>query len=209
MRFKMVKQIIILIVFFVTIYPISSMADTEAYEKALGGPQRGYDYELDKIAPYCKCFISSNRDQYKNDRAKWDAVFKKNGGTGLHFNHYCQGLLALYRLGRGVGESKALLGFANYQFKYVLKNLNPRHFMLPEVHTKMGITQKMLGQNDMAVNEFYQAVKLNKKYVPAYIGLIDLYKMIGDLNAAVKIARTGLKYSPDSKILKRKLLELK
>jgi tetratricopeptide (TPR) repeat protein len=152
--------------------------------------------------------ISSKRDQYKNDKKKWEAIFQKNGNSILHFHHYCEGLLMLSRLERGVGEPNGLLGNAEAQFKYMLTHLNPNHFMLPEVHTKMGITQKLMGRNNIAMNHFSKAVELNKRYIPAYIELINMYKMIGDSNSAVSIVRTGLKYSPDSKILKQKLLEL-
>lgn len=84
----------------------------------------------------------------------------------------------------------------------------PKFVLVPEYHLKMGITQKLMGRDSKSLQHFIQATKLKKNYVPAYVHIIDYYKEHHDFKNAIKTAKTGLKYSPNSKILKKELVEM-
>ena len=84
----------------------------------------------------------------------------------------------------------------------------PKFALVPEYHLKMGITLKLMGRDNKAVEHFMQATKLKKDYVPAYVHIIDYYKEHNDFKNAIRTAKTGLKYSPNSKILKKELVEM-
>ncbi|MEW6327117.1 MAG: hypothetical protein AB1487_05920 [Thermodesulfobacteriota bacterium] len=64
-----------------------------------------------------------------------------------------------------------------------------------------------MGKDGKAIEHFRTAIELKKDYVPAYVQLIDCFKDY-DLENAIKTAEMGLKHSPNSEILKKKLAEL-
>ncbi|MDL1968656.1 MAG: hypothetical protein LWW97_08955 [Deltaproteobacteria bacterium] len=187
------------------------MAGGKEEFEALGGKKLAYDYELRYLPPYCRCRAALNADKYKHERKKWDPIFARQGEKGkdwMHLHHYCYGLIMLNRHSRGVGKPSALLREAEAQINYVITHSNPKFILMPELHLKMGITQKLMGKDSKALQHFIQAIKLKKNYVPAYLHIISYYKEHHDLKNAIKTAKRGLKYSPKSNMLKKKLIEM-
>jgi tetratricopeptide (TPR) repeat protein len=207
----MLKRLTIFIGIFILFCPSVSMAGLKEEFEALGGKKLASDYELRYLPPYCRCRAALNKDRYGNERKKWDRIFYGKGERGkdwIHVHHYCFGLLMLSRLNRGVGKRGALLSYAENQFNYVLRHSSSKFVLMPEIHLKMGITQKLMGRDSKSLQHFIQATKLKKNYVPAYIHIIDYYKKHHDFKNAIRTAKKGLKYSPNSKILKKELVEL-
>jgi len=85
----------------------------------------------------------------------------------------------------------------------------PRESVLqPEISTQTGRAYLMLDQVGAALKEFYNAIKINPKYTPAYSELADYYRDNNKPEEARKILEQGLKKNPKSKSLKRRLNEL-
>lgn len=205
----MLQRLVLTISIFILFCHADSLADVEQFLKDLGGPRRGHEYELSFLPPYC-CKISSNRARF-NEWKKWVRKFESKGARGrdhVHVHHYCEGLLALNRIFRGVGKRSALLGVAESQFNYMISKCSPKFILMPEIYLKMGITQKLMGKDGEAFKHFLQATKLKRDYVSAYIHIIDFFKEHQNYKKAIETARRGLKYSPNSKLLKAKLAEL-
>ena len=208
----MLIRLTIFISIVILLFPAAGMADMEQRLNDLGGPQHAEADELPYLPAYCKCKGAVNIDPQTKEklRKKWDRFFSKypHGENWVHLHHYCYGLLMLNRYYRGVGKPSALLMEAEAQFNYMIKQSNPKFILVPEYHLKMGITQKLMGRDSKALQHFTEAIKLKKDYVPAYIQLIDCYKEHHDLKNAIKTAEMGLKHSPNSKILKKELVEM-
>jgi tetratricopeptide (TPR) repeat protein len=80
---------------------------------------------------------------------------------------------------------------------------------MPEIELKMGTTQKLMGKNAEALKHYYRAVRLKNDYVVAYVYIIDIFKEYHDYARAMETAKRGLKYAPNSELLKSKLAELR
>jgi len=196
---------------FILFCPPVSMAGLKEAIEDLGGVKRASDYELRFLPPYCRCRVALNEDRYKNDVKKWRAIFYSKGERGkdwIHLHHYCAGLLMLSRLQRGLGKRTALLLQAENEINYVIEHSSPKFILMPEIHLKMGITQKLMGNDVKAMQHFTKAIQLKKNYVPAYAHIIDFFKEHQNYKKAIETAKRGLKYSPNSKALKAKLREL-
>ncbi len=207
----MLKRLTIFIGIAILFFPAVGMADVEQYLKDNAGPDQASDHELSYLPGYCRYCAAVNRDRYKNERKKWERVWKRLGDRGrdkVHLHHYCFGLIALNRLQRGLGKRAHLLSKAEAEFNYVIIQSNPKFILVPEFHLKMGITQKLMGRDSKSLQHFMQATKLKKNYVPAYLHIINYYKEHHDFKNAIKTAKKGLKYSPNSKILKKELVEM-
>lgn len=203
------RSILIVIVGIAVIFcpVVARTGEKEAFE-ALGGNFRAYDHELPYLPPYCRYCAAINKYRYKHEKEKWQRVLKSKGKP-MHLHHYCFGLIMLNRLSRGVGKRSALLKRAESQFDYVIRHSRPDFVLLPEVYLKMGVTQQLIGKDAEALKYFIKATKLKKNYVPAYIRIIDYYKGYGDAKNAIRVARLGLKYSPNSSALKKELSQLR
>lgn len=197
----------------VLFYPLTAFAGTEQLRKDLGGSLEPKEHELKYLPKYCKCKGRgenvSSADK-KKCRAYWQKVFEKypHGQSWIHLHHYCYALTYLHRYQMGIGNPSALLKAAENEIRYMIKHSHPKFKLMPEYLYRMGTTQQLMGKDDKALEYFYQSIKSNNKYVPAYMKIIQYYQSVGDIKKAVQIAKTGLKYSPDSSRLKKKLAEL-
>jgi len=70
------------------------------------------------------------------------------------------------------------------------------------------MVQVEIGDNETAVDYFNMSIKKNKKYIPAYSNLADLYVKLEQYDEAERVLRNGLKYKK-SKALKKRLKKLK
>jgi len=212
----MLKRLIVFLTFIIFLIPVVGMADRKTYYETHGGsdPYKAFNYELPLLPPYCKCRVGKhhlNSAQLRQERKKWDHIFKSKGVGGydwIHVHHYCVGLLMLSRLNRGVGKRSTLLSQAEEQFKYMITHSSPTFILMPEIHLKMGITKKLMGKDAKAMGHFIQATKLKRNYVAAYVHIIDCFKGHHNFKTAIRFAKKGLKYSPNSKVLNKKLMEL-
>lgn len=209
----MLKYLVIFSTVIIFLHPAVGLTGGERYRESLGGsgPYEPFDYELPLLPSYCTCRLRGDDPRWRRKCYKWTDKFKAHGARGrdvVHIHHYCSGLLMLSRLNRGVGERSALLKKAEDQFRYMITHSSPNFILMPEIHLNMGITQKHMGKDGQAIKHFLQAIKLKKNYVPAYIQIIEFHKEHHDYRKAISVAKTGLKYSPNSKLLQHTLREL-
>lgn len=209
----MLKRLIVYLTAIIFLSPVPAMPDLKTYRESLGGsdPYVPFDYELPLLPSYCTCKLRSDDPRWRRKCYKWQDKFRAYGARGrdvVHIHHYCSGLLMLRRVQRGVGERSALLKKAERQFNYMITHSSPKFILMPEIYSKMGMTQIMLEQSIKAMEYFKRAISLKNNYVPAYLQLIDLYVRSQNINGAISTAKMGLKYSPNSKQLQKKLAEL-
>ena len=140
----MLIRLTIFIGIVILLFPAAGMAGAEQMLKDLGGSKAAEDHELPYLPAYCKCKAAVSGDRYrkKGCMEKWNRFFGKypHGGNWIHLHHYCNGLLMLNRLSRGVGKRTALLKTAEAEFNYVITQSNPKFILVPEFHLKLGIT---------------------------------------------------------------------
>ena len=66
----------------------------------------------------------------------------------------------------------------------------------PEAHTNLGSFHARLGRFDAAQSEFAAALKLDRRYVPAYVNAADAYRQQGHEELAIGILREGIGVEP-------------
>ena len=125
------------------------------------------------------------------------------GNIFNHIHHYCWGLDKLNIQLQSGKPSDAALESVISEFDYVLKLKDPKQSMHAEIWTKKGQVLLMLNKNMEAVNSFYNAIKSNKRYIPAYIYLSQYLKSKGDNSSACKILKYGIENNPKSQKLKQ------
>ncbi len=148
---------------------------------------------------------------------KWKSTV---GRPWVHLHHYCPGLVNLFlaRYGReskfknvkAKNRSKLLAG-AKYQFMYTIRQsqIEPHNsWFFAEIYSNLGMVEFLNGKLIDSTNNYKKAIKLYKKYIPAYVGLSKAYKKQGRIEEAKSILEKAIKLRPNSKSLKRKLKKL-
>ena len=140
------------------------------------------------------------------------AVLDKRFGhkTYIHLHHYCSGLdylnkakMALDMKARDLKLVKAIK-----QFDYVAERMPSRSVVLPENYYNRGVAMKLLNDIAGSLKSFHRSIELNKKYTRAYSAISDIYVESGNKEDAIRVLEKGLKLSPTSKALNRRLKKL-
>ena len=165
-------------------------------------PSTDADFAL--LPPYCKARYGKTN---KADVANWKRKMGR-GWTDIH--HYCSGLDSANKATRTLDKEKRidLLNKALHGFSYMQERTGSKFILQPEISTQKGRVYLRLNQDGAALQEFYNAIKLNPKYTPAYSALSDYYRDNNDPEEARKILEQGLRHKPKSKALKRRLDKL-
>ncbi|MCB1879539.1 MAG: hypothetical protein H6964_01945 [Chromatiaceae bacterium] len=136
---------------------------------------------------------------------KWERIL---GGGFLHVHHFCAALNTLKILDRGTPKEYELQGVIK-EFDYVLTQ-SPKNFpLIPLINVEKGKVLLRLNQRGEAVREFLNAIKFKPNYTLPYAVLSDYYVQYGQEEEAKSILEEGLKHSPKSKMLMRRLAKLK
>ena len=101
-------------------------------------------------------------------------------------------------------QRKWLLESTIPDFEYMEVNASNSQ-LIPEILTQKGKVLLRLDRQGEALASFQKAIKIKKDYAPAYIAIADYYISLGDNKSAREIINEGLKNSPTSKGLKRRL----
>lgn len=139
---------------------------------------------------------------------KWRSVL---GDDYEHLHHYCLGLNYVNRANRSWNNKKNMTYFlskAERNMNYMISHTKASFVIRPDIHIELGkvyVRQKKIGD---AVAQFQNAIRLRKDYSKGYVALSDLYKNNNNRSEALKVIEEGLKYSPDSRSLKRRLKKL-
>ncbi|MGB5337773.1 MAG: tetratricopeptide repeat protein, partial [Gammaproteobacteria bacterium] len=150
--------------------------------------------------------------QYCKDRAagrheKWRRTF---GDAFIHMHHYCSGVFAEQQAKSILNkrEQAYWLGRVAHQMKYVSGSVDTRHVLYPELHTRWGWALSEQGQTAEAIKHYQLAIQAKRNYTLAYARLSDLYLEANKPDEARKVLESGLKVSPNSRSLKRRLKKL-
>ena len=88
------------------------------------------------------------------------------------------------------------------------KNADPHFILFPNIYTTKAEALFALDRPGEAAAYLTKAIEKNKKFTKAYSMLADYYIKTGNKKSANEILQEGLKYSPKSKKLHKKLNDL-
>lgn len=169
--------------------------------------------EVAMLPPYC-AFTQYFRAKVPGGNnelaiARWAAEL---GPTFIHLHHYCFALMKTNRAVLLARDARIKLFYLNdslQEFDYVIDRAPPEFILLPEILTKKGINLVRLQKGPVALVEFERAAELKPDYWPPYAQMSDYYRDAGQKAKARDALKRGLKFSPDSEALKRRVAELK
>jgi len=121
---------------------------------------------------------------------------------GMH--HYCWGLVNLNRLLAGRANTSDKRYFAKQivdEYHYVLRVSTPDFILLPEIWTRIGEASLLADDVGGALDAYAKARKIKPDYWPAYSQWAEFLLRYGKKDEAKALLRSGLQFSPDSKVL--------
>ncbi len=161
--------------------------------------------EFSKLPPYCKARAGKGKGLAVSDYEiqKWK---QKLGPGFLHVHHLCAAL-NFNIIYPGTTDKPALKVIVK-ELDYVQRHA-PADFPLhPLVSLERGKFLLRLDLVTEAILEFQKAIKFKPSYTPPYAELSDYYAETGQTEEAISILKEGLKHSPRSRRLKRRLSKL-
>jgi len=172
---------------------------------AIAAPENITDGELALTPPYCQDVqgIKWGDASYNpSPRAAYWVGLMGKSFWAMH--HYCWGLISTRRaLAAGVAPviRRGLLESAVNDYGYVVKNSTPDFVLLPEIYTRIGETQLLLGSSSAAYDAFARARSIKPDYWPPYVRWAEVLVKTGRKKEAKALLADGLRYSPDAKPL--------
>jgi len=172
-----------------------------------GYPKTDADYML--LPPFCKARASGDKSlNYKN----WA---KKLGRDFLHTHHYCAALNTL-RQARLMfpknksqqQDKKGTLSFIFNNIQYMEDHAKPTYVLFPHIYTTKAEAYLEAKQTTKAIEYFNKAINANKKFTKPYALLSDYYLRIKNKKDALSILEDGLKHSPKSRALNKRIKKL-
>ena len=162
--------------------------------------------ELKMMPPFCKGLSIAN---FQASAKPLRSPIKV---PGQHTQHFCHGMKALVRGQRAEmrkkGSGKSNFQTASKEFNYVQSHSTKKHALIPATSLYKAFAFEKLGRQGEAIREYNKAISLKKKYPHAYSKLSDYYLKLGLKQEALETIKRGLKQSPKSKSLKRRLKKL-
>jgi len=149
--------------------------------------------EIMQMPPFCRGLSAAN---FQSNAIQFKKEMKV---PGQHTQHFCHGMKALIRK----NYSTAIT-----EFDYVQSHSTKQHALIPATSLYKAEAFGKLGKVDEALAEYNKAIHLKKKYTQAYTKLSYYYLTLKKKNRALETIKLGIKYSPNSKSLKRRLKKL-
>lgn len=172
---------------------------------AISKPSDITEVEMKLLPRYCPDTMGfSYGDAYGNASPRagyWVSLMGKDF-WGMH--HYCWAQINMNRSrksGLTQNDRKGLWESARGDYKYVIDNSQSGFIMLPEVYTRLGEVELLLGRPQMARVAFDRARQLKPNYWPAYSHWAEFLIKTGQRAEALKVVTAGLEQSPNSKTL--------
>lgn len=159
---KFYKIITIIMIFFFLVFNDDLLADRRGELDALGGPKRGYDYELEFIPPYCKPKMRTSLVKEHNRWRKKFSSLGKKGEDYVHCHHYCQALIAINRIKKNIGNRNAQIGEAEGGLLYMINHCRSDFILMPDILKHLVYIQNLKRDNDRAQYYFNQLKQLKK-----------------------------------------------
>lgn len=169
-------------------------------------PRDVTDEEIALTSPFCldtEAFRGPH--QCQPGRTQKSYYWQEVLGNGFcHLHHYCWAEVYLLRANRrstNPAERKRQLKYAISEFNYVIRNSPPNFILLPEIYTRKGEAELRVSDFASADKSFSRARSIKPDYWPAYAGWIDVLIKAGRKDEAKALAKLGLEYSPNARIL--------
>jgi len=164
------------------------------------------------LPPYCIAQLKPSWSK-QGEPARWRATIPK---SFPHLHHYCAALHSL-RQAQGIYgkdtestmvRTSLLRSSVINNIVYMEKQTDPSSKLFPHMYTTKAEAYLMLGQIGEAFQYFNKAINANRKFTKPYALMSDYYVKNNDKKEARKILEEGLKHSPKSKQLNRRLKKL-
>ncbi len=165
-------------------------------------PDNITEAEMAIIPPYCPYSQSWNYVSNGPETKRWVSVL---GNTFHAIHHYCWAQINLqrsFRIGLTEQERRALLISVRDDYSYVIENAKPGFVLLPEIMSRLGEVEVRLSKIREANQSFSIARKIKPDYWPAYSHWAEYLIKTGKKNEAKSLVKTGLEYSPNSRVLR-------
>jgi tetratricopeptide (TPR) repeat protein len=167
------------------------------------------DRDFSVLPPFCKAKLKPSS---ATETELWG---KQLGHDFGHTHHYCAALHSLNLANNILAtsednkqEKRHLLSRVIDETKYMEEHASPNYVLFPNIYTTKAEALFALNQPAEATGYLMKAIAANKKFTKAYGMLAGYYIKIGDKKSANEILQEGLKYSPKSKTLQKKIKAL-
>ena len=168
------------------------------------------DLELSQLPPFCQVWG-------RRDFVATDMWVKKLHIPSIH--HLCKGLkhsnkVVTYLLGP-IFKLKDNIKYGIQEYTYVLDRTTDYHKpLMPFIYvqrarlyiSRVDLVPDANIYEDMtlAIDDYKAAIKINPKFVRAYVDLIEVYARLKDRAGMITILKIGLENIPESKTLLKK-----
>jgi tetratricopeptide (TPR) repeat protein len=105
------------------------------------------------------------------------------------------------------GDAASNLSSALAEFGYLVEHWYPE-YPAADIYLHRGIVLSLMKKNAEAIIDLTKALSYDSRSVRAYITLSDLFDNMKQRAKALEVVTEGLRYVPESKILKRRYEEL-
>ena len=159
--------------------------------------------ELKLMPPFCKGLSPANF------QADAKHLRRQMHVPGQHTQHFCHGMKSLVRADRAElqkkGGGRPQYTTAIQEFDYVQSHSSKKHALIPSCSLYKAVAFSGLNNTIEALKSYNKAISLKRKYPTAYAKLADYYVKLNQQQNALNTVKIGLKYSPKSKSLLRRL----
>jgi len=173
-------------------------------------PTTRKDFSL--LPPYCIAQLKPSWSK-PGEPARWRARLPK---AFPHLHHYCAALHSLRQARAIYGKDAESTMVRNSMLHssiignitYMEEQTAPSSKLFPHMYTTKAEAYLMLGQTAKAFEYFNKAINANKKFTKPYALMADFYVKNNNKKEALEILKKGLKYSPKSRQLRKRLKKL-
>lgn len=178
------------------------MANLFGSSAIAGKPDNVTKEEMATIPPYCPYAQSWDQYMVSPESKRWASIM----GKPFHaIHHYCWAQINMQRaLKSGTSEATRvnLFKMVRDDYIYVAQRSTPDFVLLPEIMSRLGEVEVRLSLINDANRSFATARKLKPDYWPAYSHWAEYLMRVGKKVEAKNIVKTGLEYSPTSRVLR-------
>jgi tetratricopeptide (TPR) repeat protein len=182
------------------LYLVLTIAGMHAHA---GPPDNWNDGEVELAGAYCMDTMGFRYgDAYGNTSPRASYWVAQMGKGFWNMHHYCWAMISLRR-GKSMPLARRQASFesARGDLIYVVHNSPADFVMLPEVLSRLGEVDVLLGNLGAAHTWYEQARTLRPDYPQAYAEWAEVLIRLKKQPDALNLVRQGLKYSPGSSSL--------
>ena len=136
---------------------------------------------------------------FRTDTDELEQLFKEQKFREVEVKAkvYLERYTEVYELVSVLGASLVALKKPEEAMGYLEKALEFRPFCIKS-HYFMATAYKMLGSSQLAIKSYLKTIEINKKYIPAYIELGNIFMSLKDFDSAAETFQEALKIEPDA-----------